>query len=146
MNYTEKYHLPQWKKEDRIMMDDFNAAMAGIERGMSGNAQAAAKAQAKADAAYSPGQKPYVTGSYRGTGHALTVNLGFRPSFLIITAVEGFPLNTPGRAVAYCGQTGGNTMSSYITLTDAGFQIIEPGQAYPNLSADSRTYDYIAFR
>ena len=32
MNYTENYHLPQWKKEDRVMMEDFNAAMAGIER------------------------------------------------------------------------------------------------------------------
>ena len=34
MNYTEKYHLPQWVKEDRIMMEDFNAAMAGIEKGL----------------------------------------------------------------------------------------------------------------
>ena len=32
MNYTENYHLPQWVKDDRIMMEDFNAAMAGIER------------------------------------------------------------------------------------------------------------------
>lgn len=34
MNYTDKYHLPQWKKEDRIMMEDFNSAMASIERGL----------------------------------------------------------------------------------------------------------------
>ena len=34
MNYTENYHLPQWVKEDRIMMEDFNAAMAGIEKGL----------------------------------------------------------------------------------------------------------------
>lgn len=34
MNYTEKYHLPQWMKEDRIMMEDFNAAMASIEGGL----------------------------------------------------------------------------------------------------------------
>ena len=35
MNYTENYHLPQWKKEDRIMMEDFNAAMANLEDGLS---------------------------------------------------------------------------------------------------------------
>lgn len=34
MEYTKNYHLPQWVKEDRIMMDDFNAAMAGIEAGL----------------------------------------------------------------------------------------------------------------
>lgn len=34
MNYTKNYHLPQWEKADRIMMDDFNTAMAGIETGL----------------------------------------------------------------------------------------------------------------
>ena len=24
MNYTEKYHLPQWAENDRILMTDFN--------------------------------------------------------------------------------------------------------------------------
>ena len=27
MNYTKNYRLPQWVKEDRIMMDDFNASV-----------------------------------------------------------------------------------------------------------------------
>ncbi|MBD5153238.1 MAG: hypothetical protein HDT16_12510 [Oscillibacter sp.] len=43
MNYTENYHLPQWIKSDRIMMDDFNAAMSSIETGLTGNAQTAEK-------------------------------------------------------------------------------------------------------
>ena len=34
MNYTEKYHLPQWVETDRIMMKDFNSAMTSIERGL----------------------------------------------------------------------------------------------------------------
>ena len=37
MNYTENYHLPQWVKSDRIMMEDFNAAMAEIESGLTEN-------------------------------------------------------------------------------------------------------------
>lgn len=41
MNYTENYHLPQWVKTDRIMMEDFNAAMSNIENGLAGNAQSA---------------------------------------------------------------------------------------------------------
>lgn len=34
MNYTKTYHLPQWKPEDRILMADFNNAMASIEKGL----------------------------------------------------------------------------------------------------------------
>ena len=30
MNYTKNYRLPQWVKEDRIMMDDFNAMTSSI--------------------------------------------------------------------------------------------------------------------
>lgn len=36
MNYTENYHLPQWVKSDRILMEDFNGAMANIENGLTG--------------------------------------------------------------------------------------------------------------
>lgn len=41
MNYTEKYHLPQWIESDRIMMDDFNQMCADIEAGLSQAAQTA---------------------------------------------------------------------------------------------------------
>ena len=48
MNYTENYHLPQWVKSDRIMMEDFNQMCADIDGELSSlsdnlakNAQAA---------------------------------------------------------------------------------------------------------
>ena len=44
MNYTEKYHLPQWEKTDRIMMDDFNRMCADVEEGLRETAAAAASA------------------------------------------------------------------------------------------------------
>lgn len=34
MNYTEKYHLPQWEETDRIMRTDFNQMCADIESGL----------------------------------------------------------------------------------------------------------------
>ncbi len=37
MDYTKNYHLPQWVKSDRIMMDDFNRMCADIENGLTGN-------------------------------------------------------------------------------------------------------------
>ena len=36
MNYTANYQLPQWVESDRLMMDDFNAAMSQIEQGLTG--------------------------------------------------------------------------------------------------------------
>ena len=33
MDYTQNHRLPQWEKSDRVMMDDFNQAMANIETG-----------------------------------------------------------------------------------------------------------------
>ena len=58
MNYTEKYHLPQWVKEDRIMMEDFNRMCSDMEAGLSKTAQdaAAATAQAAANAAAATAQ------------------------------------------------------------------------------------------
>ena len=37
MDYTKNYHLPQWVKSDRIMMDDFNRMCADLENGLTGN-------------------------------------------------------------------------------------------------------------
>ena len=54
MNYTTNYHLPQWVETDRIMMEDFNEAMAGIDGGIAG--EAAARAEAIADLEQSVGQ------------------------------------------------------------------------------------------
>ena len=41
MDYTKNYHLPQWVKSDRIMMDDFNRMCVDLENGLTGNRQAA---------------------------------------------------------------------------------------------------------
>ena len=56
MNYTEKYHLPQWVETDRVMMRDFNQMCRDIDAGLDRNAQAAAAAAgAAADAASTAG-------------------------------------------------------------------------------------------
>ena len=47
MNYTTNYHLPQWVKDDRIMMEDFNDAMAGIDAGLTGAGERMDNAEAE---------------------------------------------------------------------------------------------------
>lgn len=54
MDYTKNYHLPQWKKDDRIIMEDFNAAMAGIEDGLDQASREARAAAQTANAAVTP--------------------------------------------------------------------------------------------
>ena len=42
MNYTERYHLPQWEETDRIMRTDFNQMCADMEAGLEKTARDAA--------------------------------------------------------------------------------------------------------
>ena len=164
MNYTQNYHLPQWVKEDRIMMEDFNAMNSSIENGLTQTAAQAGTAVSTANtakqtadtaqtmaqkitsAAYTPSNKPYKVGSYTGNDKAQTINVGFRPSFLIISgAIVDAPGNTPTFFTNYTCITAGNVLSSRVTFTDNGFTVTGVGGS-PNLSWSGRAYDYIAFK
>ena len=143
MNYTTNYHLPQWVETDRIMMEDFNQAMADIDAGIAG-AKGAADA---VEDAYTPDNKPYVVGSYTGNGSGLTVTLGFRPSFLIVNGTETVQYTSMSTLGSWNTATAGNVLPDCVTFTDTGFTVTSASSAvYPNLVAATRVYDYIAFR
>ena len=171
MNYTKNYRLPQWVKEDRIMMDDFNAMNSSIESGLTrtdakadsavsavstantasakaGTAQQTADAAKRtADAAFSPNKMPYRVGSYVGNGSARTIHLGFRPSFLIISgAILDGAGNNPTFFTNYTCITAGNVLNTRVTFTDTGFTLTGFGNGHPDLTWSGRTFDYIAFR
>ena len=158
MEYTTNYHLPQWVESDRIMMGDFNEAMSNLEGGITTAQGTADNAQATADAAqnaadtiaenaYSPTNKPYVVGSYIGTGQQMTITLGFRPSFLIINGgVITSSLNSDELATWQIA-TNGNTLPECVTFTDTGFTLLKlADKQYPRLIIAERNYDYIAFK
>ena len=158
MEYTTNYHLPQWVESDRIMMGDFNQMCSDMEAGLTSNAQAAAAAQAAADNAqtvadevagnaYTSSNKPYVVGSYTGTGQQMTITLGFRPSFLIINGgVITSSLNSDELATWQIA-TNGNTLPECVTFTDTGFTLLKlADKQYPRLIIAERNYDYIAFK
>lgn len=161
MNYTEKYHLPQWVETDRIMMDDFNAAMASIEGGLT-----AVKGEAAQDAsglsqrldtveqtaeeahekAYTP---PFVIGNYIGLDEAKTFTVGFRPSMVIIWGDQpGADVNTMGRHSGVVVETPSNVWSGLVGFTDTGFTLVKPREAnvYPKLMEYAHYYVYAAFR
>ena len=166
MNYTKNYRLPQWVKEDRIMMDDFNAMNSSIESGLSKTAAEASAARADAseakqtadsahsiaqqitNAAYTPPNKPYKVGSYVGNGSSMTVNLGFRPSFVVISGMEGSPSTSHYDTYDhYFAMTAGNVLQGRVDFTSSGFVAHAYNSTiYPNMSEQGRRYDYIAFK
>lgn len=158
MNYTTNYHLPQWAETDRIMMEDFNDAMSDIDQGIKTAQDTADTAESKADAAqttataaqttataaYCPSNKPYVVGSYEGTGSTQNVTLGFKPTMVIVYEIgTGSSEDDQGSTSLFIG--GG--ISSKLLINDDGFMLWRDSTGdYPRVNRDYRTYNYIAFR
>lgn len=61
MDYTTNYHLPQWVESDRIMMEDFNEAMAAIDGGIKAAQDTADGGAAAAEAAQNAANKAQET-------------------------------------------------------------------------------------
>ena len=139
MNYTENYHLPQWEETDRVMRTDFNDAMASIESGMSGNAQAATAAMAEAV------KLPYAVGSYTGNGSSQDVNVGFRPRFVLICGDQKHNNIYYGGLVSI--MAGANINSERLFMTDNGFWVeVNTANVFPRINESGKTYEFIAFR
>ena len=140
MEHTQNYNLPQWAKTDRIMMDDFNQAMADIDSSISA-------VEAKADAAYKPGNLPYVVGTYAGDGTPewIEIDLGFRPRMVIVTYQQ---------TTSSVQDTANHTLIFAATnptqcwkLTENGFAVRgNVANTYGWLSMVNAVYTYIAFR
>ena len=147
MNYTENYHLPQWVKEDRIMMEDFNQMCRDMEAGLDSNAQAAAKAQTTADTARTEAAElPYAVGRYVGNGTVQEIVVGFRPSFLTICGLVEGGGDTYGGAEACHISTIGQLAPTHLQFTDRGFIVDVNGPSLPRLNRPDHPYEYIAFR
>ena len=147
MNYTENYHLPQWVETDRVQMEDFNQMCADIDQGIKDAQDTADAAQETADGAYCPDNKPYTVGSYTGNGSGMTVELGFRPSFLIVSGSRtSYPTGIDYFG-AYDVLTGGTILTETVSFTDTGFTLhYRESNEYPQLIQSGRQYNYIAFR
>ena len=163
MNHTKNYGLPQWELNDLIRMEDFNSAMSNIENGLNSNKSAAeagdaelqrqvtaanTKAENAQSVANAAAKKPYVVGSYVGTGREMTITLGFRPAFLIISGVTpSYNTSTAEGYERFIAFTGGQTIQQRVALTNTGFTVKpRSGPYYPFLADENRTYEYIAFK
>ena len=135
MNYTEKYHLPQWEETDRIMRSDFNEAMAGIEGGIS-------TAQATADEA---NEARHAVGFYSGTGRDISIEVGFRPRLILISKHQ-YEGNDSSLTYEPIFLFANRPNSTSIRLTDKGFILLSPTYEFPSINVWGKEYFYIAFR
>ncbi len=148
MTKTTNYQLPQWEMEDPVRREDFNGAMANIDAGITAAREVADSAQALADAAYSPNNKPYVAGTYTGNHGTQQIELGFRPSFILISGDEGAAsLTTHYQYLGYyLGVISNELTYDTVTITDTGFTVVHNSDSYPRLNVHLQKYIYVAFR
>ena len=135
MQHTQNYQLSRWEKDDRIMMEDFNAD------------------NEKIDAALE--HLMPVVGTYTGDGKKFdeggqNIDLGFRPRFVLITA--GWDRVNSNDLHFYAFAEGTLPYGPAI-LTDTGFQVrlnsvpaAGEGSFYTQINTAEKVYNYLAFR
>lgn len=133
MNYTEKYHLPQWEESDRVMRADFNQMCADIEAGI-------AQAQEMVEVAVLP---RCVVGTYIGTKTEIQISVGFRPVAVIIFRPTTSQLESEWIGTVSCFF---EDSRSGIVMTDTGFTVQGYGYKYPATNWGNTKFQYIAFR
>lgn len=139
-NQTANLGLNQWAAEDQVLREEFNADNAKID--------AAIWAARKAPCC--------VTGSYVGgtNPEKVEIELGFRPSFLVILAArslgDGYNMDTSaffGFDGVYLDITRNSSDLVYSggTYTDTGFSIVASSSSRYGLNYSGTIYYYAAF-
>ena len=137
-NKSQNLKLHLWEPEDHFLRTEFNENFAALDTAITA-------AQQTANSALTA--KPYVVGSYTGTGKTMTFDIGFRPSFLIVSGPHIAYPSGVGTMAGYTLCTGGTVCGEAVTFTDTGFILkkMDNDNAYPQL-VNIKQYNYIAFR
>ena len=159
MKRTANYDLPTWQQDDAIRMKDFNDLTGKLDAALKSGADAQTALQnaikavkATAENAYSSANKPYVAGSYTGNGGTQTVDLGFKPRFLVIS--RGFDKGDYSADYALFAGTPeqiDSWMAKVVSITDTGFTVkmaTYNTSTCPQLwlNTGGKTYSYLALR
>ena len=159
MKRTTNYDLPTWEKDDFIRIQDFNDLTGKLDAALKSGADAQTALQnaikavkATAENAYSSANKPYIAGSYTGNGGTQTVDLGFKPRFLVIS--RGFDKGDYSADYALFAGTPeqiDSWMAKVVSITDTGFTVkmaTYNTSTCPQLwlNTGGKTYSYLALR
>ncbi len=98
MNKTPNYNLNQWSRDDRVLMDDFNADNARLDTALAG------LARSKADLSALAVKTEIAAGTYTGDGTAeRVIRLGFTPKAVYVCEASGVTYVSGGSGAAYRG-------------------------------------------
>ena len=147
MQQTTKYQFKLIEGSDDFSPQPLNDNVEKVEEVLEDMAETVEAVQSTADAAFCPTNKSYVVGSYMGNNGTKTIELGFCPSFLIISG-DGGSTSLVGHYQEYGDHVGlmsADLIYDTVTLTATGFKVVDNSDSYPRLN-EHRTYIYIAFR
>ena len=136
-NNSEHLGLHLWEPTDQVLRTEFNQNWSKIDEAVAES--------------YRPGNLPYVIGSYIGNGPdqydstGQLINLGFQPSFVIIT--RGWLSNGgPGSTFLAIGQPRADNQDRVFELAANGFIVKNYSGGILELNQNGMVYDYIAFQ
>ena len=148
MNYTEKYHLPQWDETDRIMRADFNQMCADMENGLLKTARDAAEAVSGASTGAASAAEAArraqssADSAMEKASAAQEITLGFQPYFLIVWM--GASTDTSA-GTTFLTITQGTINDHFLKITKTGFTLRE-NSSNTGLNISGGRYYYLAFR
>lgn len=135
-NHTDKYHLSQWEKSDKVLMEDFNRDNRNIENALAAKAEQSAVDELSNTVAATLPEIPKVAlGTYQGTGtygadKPTVVTFPFQPKLAVVMAGGIYAVFLQGVTSAqmrngnvfgsYTVKWEGATMSWYITSATWG--------------------------
>ena len=153
-NQTPNYALNQWSRDDRVLMEDFNADNAKIDTALAKKAEQSALTALTQTVAALPGQIPrIVTGTYTGDGAAERfLSLPFTPKVVYLCTGWGAAFVTSVNHTDYLGGlivTNGPLSASgtiYGQIAEGGVQLyhkIADGRTH-STNRENTKYHYIA--
>lgn len=134
-NFTGHFQLNQWEAGDQVLREDFNEDNRKTE-------------QAILDARKAP---CCVTGTYVGNQGTVTVNVGFRPSFLVVISedrkkyysAELQAIIGGAEQILALSRSSSNHQYTQCRITDTGFEITDASEV--GMSTTGVTFHYYAF-
>ena len=137
MQQTSKYQFNLVEGSDDFSPTPLNQNMEKVEEALEGMETAI-------EESYSSGNKPYVVGSYTGTGNTQTIEVGFRPSAVLVG--KHYSSADASEAGGMCALIGGGGVSGILLFKDNGFTVYDnTSTRYPSVNWKHDGYWYVAF-
>ena len=157
-NKTPHYSLSQWERDDRILMEDFNADNAKIDTALTAEAKARAAADSTINATLSAhsaalsrlGNCQIYTTSYVGNGkhgsdNPITLSFPRKPLLVIVAQVNYGAMMVMPQGCAHIMHTEGNRGACHPTWQGNSVTWYSGDNALAQMSEADKTYRVVAF-